>query len=212
MTDTVSIVVQPRDATGSRSSRRLRREGFIPGVIYGHGDAATLIAVEPHVMREAVTTGPGVHVILDVKIEGQSRDHKAIIKHLAYHPTKHTVSHIDLQEIRLTETIESVVAIRFEGESKGVKAGGVLDESLREVTARGVVTAIPEHVVLDISELYINDVATIADLVVPAAITIVDDPEQVLCSVLPPRKADEEEEVEAEAVEPDIVGKEEASS
>ena len=101
---------------------------------------------------------------------------------------KSDVTHIDLQEIRLDETIETTVAVRFEGEAKGVKAGGMLDESTREVTVKGLVTAIPEHLVLDISELDINDTAKVGDLVVPEGIEVLDDPEQVLCSVLPPRK------------------------
>ena len=130
-------------------------------------------------------------------------------------PVKSTVTHIDLQEIRLDETIETTVAVSFEGEAKGVKAGGMLDESTREVTVKGLVTAIPEHLVLDISEMDINDTAKVGDLVVPEGLEIVDDPEQVLCSVLPPRKVEEEAEEgaaeaaegAAEADEPEIVGK-----
>ena len=128
---------------------------------------------------------------------------------------KSTVIHVDLQEIRLDETIETTVAIRFEGEAKGVKSGGMLDESTREVTVKGVVTAIPEHLVLDISELDMNETLKVSDLVVPEGIEIMADDDEVLCSVLPPRKADEaiegEEAVEGEAgaAEPELVGKKE---
>lgn len=209
--ENVSIVVQPRDATGTRAARRLRREGFIPGVLYGHGKAATLFSVEPAVMREALSTSAGTHAVLSVTIEGTRGTRKAIVKEIALHKSKSTATHIDLQEIRLDETIESQVAIHFEGESKGVKAGGVLDESLREVTVRGVVTAIPQHLVLDISELDVNDTAKVSDLQVPAAVTVVDDPEQVVCSVLPPRVAEEGLEEGAEVGEPGLVGKEEAA-
>lgn len=209
--DNVSIVVQQRDAVGSRAARRLRKAGLIPGVIYGHGQAATPIAIEPHVMREAVSTSAGLHAVLDVAIEGERGRRKAIIKDIALHPTKGTALHVDLQEIRLDETIESVVAIRFEGESKGVKAGGVLDESLREVTVKGRVTDIPDHLVLDITSIDIGETGRVADLLVPDGIVVLDDPDQVLCSVLAPRKA-EEEEVVAEAAEPQVVGKEEAGA
>ena len=212
--DKVSIVVQPRDVTGSRAARRLRKAGLIPGVLYGHGKEATMFAVEPHALRAALSTGAGTHAVLEVTVEGHKRAHHAIVKDMELDPVKSTLRHLDLQEIRLDETIETTVAVSFEGEARGVKAGGMLDESTREVTVRGLVTAIPEHLVLDISEMDVNDTAKVGDLVVPEGLEIVDDPEQVLCSVLPPRKVEEEgEEVAAEAEEgapeaqPEIVGK-----
>ena len=212
--DRVSIVVQPRDVTGSRAARRLRKAGVIPGVLYGHGKEATMFAVDPHALRAALSTGAGTHAVLEVTVEGHKRAHHAIIKDMDLDPVKSTLTHIDLQEIRLDETSETTVAVSFEGEAKGVKAGGMLDESTREVTVKGLVTAIPEHLVLDISEMDINDTAKVGDLVVPEGLELLDDPEQVLCSVLPPRKVEEEaEEGAAEAaegapeVEPEIVGK-----
>jgi large subunit ribosomal protein L25 len=103
------------------------------------------------------------------------------------------------------------------GEAKGVKAGGMLDEAVREVTVKGVVTAIPEHLVMDISELDMNETLKVADLQVPEGIEVLADPEDVLCSVLPPRKVEAEEGVEGEeaavaeaaAAEPELVGKKE---
>jgi large subunit ribosomal protein L25 len=212
--DKVSIVVQPRDVTGSRAARRLRKAGLIPGVLYGHGKEATMFAVDPHVMRAALSTGAGTHAVLEITVEGHKRAHHAIIKDMELDPVKSTLTHLDLQEIRLDETIETTVAVSFEGEAKGVKSGGMLDESTREVTVRGLVTAIPEHLVLDISDMDINDTAKVGDLVVPEGLELLDDLEQVLCSVLPPRKVEEEvEEGAAEAAEgaaeaePEIVGK-----
>ncbi len=214
--DNVNIVVHKRDVTGTRASKRLRKEGLIPGVIYGHGHEAVLIAVEPHALREALTTPAGTHAVLDVTFEGQKRGHKAIVKEMTLDRVKNFVIHIDLQEIRLDETIETTVGIHFEGEAKGVKAGGMLDESTREVTVKGLVTAIPEHLVMDISELDMNETLKVADLVVPEGIEVVNDPEEVLCSVLPPRKVEVEEGVEGEeaaeaatAGEPELVGKKE---
>ena len=212
--DNVNIVVHKRDVTGSRAARRLRKDGLIPGVIYGHGHEAVLIAVEPHVLREALGTDAGLHAVLNVTLEGQKRSHKAIVKEMELDKVKHNVTHIDLQEIRLDETIESVVAVRFEGECKGVKAGGLLEEAIREVNVKGIVTAIPEHLVMDISDLDVNETLKVADLQVPEGIQVLDDPDEVLCSVLPPRTAVEEiEGEEAEAApagaEPELVGKKE---
>jgi large subunit ribosomal protein L25 len=214
--DNVSIVVHKRDVTGTRAAKRLRKSGLIPGVIYGHGNDAVLISVEPHALRDALGTSAGTHAVLDVTFEGQKRGHKAIVKEMELDPVRHNVTHIDLQEIRLDETIETTVAIDFVGEAKGVKAGGMLDESTREITIKGLVTAIPEHITIDISELDMNETAKVSDLLIPEGIEVLNDLDEVLCSVLPPRKV-EEEVVEEEAVEageageaePEIVGKKE---
>ena len=213
--DKVSLVVQKRDVTGTRNAKRLRKSGLIPGVLYGHGKAANVIAVDPHALRAALSTSAGTHAVLEVTYEGQKASHHAIVKELELDRVKSTVIHIDLQEIRLDETIETTVAVNFVGEAKGVKTGGMLDESTREVNVRGLVTAIPEHFELDISDLDVNDTAKISDLVSPEGIEILDDPEQVICSVLPPRKIEEEAEEGAEVAvgegvegeEPEIVGK-----
>jgi large subunit ribosomal protein L25 len=210
--DKVSLVVQPRDTTGSRSARRMRGTGLIPGVLYGHGKSATLIAVDPHALREALTTDAGLHAVLDVTIEGHKRAHKAIVKDMQHDPVKPKVTHIDLQEIRLDEVIETTVAVRFVGEAKGVKLGGMLEEAVREVTVKGKVTEIPEHLVIDISDLGMGDTAKVGELQVPEGIEILADPEDVLCSVISPRGAGVEGEEEAgeQAVataEPELVGK-----
>jgi large subunit ribosomal protein L25 len=210
--DKVSLVVQPRDTIGSRSARRMRGAGLIPGVLYGHGKSATLIAVDPHALREVLTTDAGLHAVLDVTIEGHKRPHKAIVKDMQRDAIKSTVTHIDLQEIRLDETIETTVAIRFEGESKGVKVGGMLEEAIREVTVKGKVTEIPEHLVIDITELAMGNTAKVSDLQVPEGIEILHDPEEVLCSVISPRGAGVEGEEEAgeqaaASAEPELVGK-----
>jgi large subunit ribosomal protein L25 len=210
----VTLVVQHRDATGTRAAKRLRREGLIPGVLYGHGKPASLIAVDPHALREALGTESGTHAVLDVTFEGQKRAHKAIVKELELDRVKPAVIHLDLQEIRLDETIETTVAVHFEGESAGVKMGGVLDEATREVSVKGIVTDIPEHLVIDISGMAVNDTARVADLQVPEGIEVLNDLDEVLCSVLPPRKAEVTEAVEGEELfapeapaEPEIVGK-----
>ena len=212
----VTLVVQPRDLTGSRNARRLRKSGLIPGVLYGHGKEATAFAVDPHALRP-VLVGGGTHAVLSVTVEGHSKTHNAIIKELELDRVKSTVTHIDLQEIRLDETIETTVAVSFEGEAIGLKSGGMLDESTREVTIKGLVTAIPERLVLDISAMDINDTAKVGDLVVPEGIEVMNDPEEVLCSLLPPRKVEEELEEGAEGAEgavagaePEVVGKGEA--
>jgi len=215
--DNVRLPAHPRHETGSRAANRLRKQGMIPGVLYGHGKPAVLFAVEPAHLREAMSTEAGRHAVLEVALEGQKRTHRAIIKELELDPVRHIVTHLDLQEIRLDEVIEAKVAVHYEGPSAGEKAGGMLDEATRELTVKGKVTEIPEHISVDITEMVVGDALYVKDIAVPEGLELLDDPELVLCSVLMPRKAVEEvapEEEEAaaaaeaeEAAEPELVGK-----
>ncbi|MEE4274992.1 MAG: 50S ribosomal protein L25 [Thermoleophilia bacterium] len=215
--DNVRLPAHPRQETGSRAANRLRKQGLIPGVLYGHGKAAVMFAVEPAHLRAAMSTEAGRHAVLEVTLEGQKRSHRAIIKDLELDPVRHIVTHVDLQEIRLDEVIEAKVAVRYEGPSAGEKVGGMLDEATREVTVKGKVTDIPEHLAVDITALEIGDALYLRDLSIPEGFELLDDPEQVLCSVLMPRKVaepveGEEEEAAAvleaeEAAEPEVIGK-----
>src|SRR5450756_487469 len=97
--DKVSIVVQPRDVTGSRAARRLRKAGLIPGVLYGHGKEATMIAIDPHALRAALSTGAGTHAVLAITVEGHKRAHNAIIKEMELDRVKSTLTHLSLIHI-----------------------------------------------------------------------------------------------------------------
>lgn len=211
----VKLVVRHREATGSRAARRLRREGLVPGVLYGHGKPAVALSVEPSALREALSTEAGTHAVLEVTFDDQKKVHRAIVKEMELDRVRHVVTHVDLEEVRLDQVVETKVAVHFEGTSTGVKMGGILDESTREVTVKGLVTDIPEHLVFDISELGLSDSAHVSDLQVPDELEVLDDPELVLCSVLLPRKVEVpgeeveegvEEEVE-EAAEPEVIAK-----
>jgi large subunit ribosomal protein L25 len=214
--DRVKLVVHPRDVAGSREARRLRRRGLIPAVLYGSGRPAVSIAVDEHALRAAVGTGAGLHAVLDVTIEGQAQPHVAIVKDYELNKVKHIVTHVDFQEIKLTELIESNVTVSIEGTPVGVSLnGGLLDIVTREVTVSALPTDMPEHFTLNVEALDIGDVFRVADLDVPANVTILDDPEEVVCSVLAARLAEAEavEEGEgAEPTEPEIVGEREAES
>jgi large subunit ribosomal protein L25 len=205
----VKLVVKHRDETGSRAVRRLRKQGVIPGVLYGSGKPATAITVEAPLLRAAVTTAAGMHAVLDVVFEGQKRGHTAIVKDLELDKVRHVVTHVDLQEIRLDETIQTTVGIQVEGTPHGVKMGGVLDIVEHEVAIEGLPTDIPEHLTLNIEELDIGDVARIKDIIVPDTIKILDDLDEAVCTVLTPRVVVEEVEEVAEeaAAEPEVVGK-----
>ena len=189
--DKVSLVVQPRDVTGSRAAKRLRKSGLIPGVLYGHGKDATLIAVDPHdAARRAHHRAPARTPSSTSRSRATSAPTRPSSRSIAARPPSRATSPTSTcRRSAWTRPSRPPSAVRFEGEAEGVKAGGMLDESIREVTVKGIVTGIPEHLVLDISALDMDDTAKVSDLVVPEGIEILDDPDEVLCSVLPPRRS-----------------------
>lgn len=204
----VKLEVRPRPETGTRPTKRLRREGLIPGVLYGFGKDATSVAVDEHKLRAALTTDAGLHAILDVTVEGKKRSHIAIVKDYQLDVVRSTVTHVDLQEIRLDEPIDSTVSIVVEGTAAGIKMGGLLDFMTHEVTVHGLPTDIPEHLTIDVTELEIGDHLKVGDLTTPEGLAVLDDPELIVCSVLAPRVVEEEvvEEAAAEAAQPELVG------
>jgi large subunit ribosomal protein L25 len=215
----VTLTVHPRDEVGSREARRLRRQGLIPAVLYGSGKPAVPVSVDRHALREAITTEAGLHAVLDVVIEGHKRPHVAIVKEYELDKVKHVVTHVDFQEIKLTEPIESNVTITLEGTPVGVKlSGGLLDVAAREVAVSALPTDMPEHLTFNVDALDIGDVAHIRDLLVPDTVAVLDDPDGVLCSVLAPRVVEVavgEEEAEAALAaeaEPEVVGEREGEA
>lgn len=189
----------PRTEFGSRESRRLRRDGLIPGVVYSDGDEATSFKVEDRELRLILVEG---HALFDLAIEG-SEPVPVVIKEQQHHPVRGNVEHLDLQRVRLDQAIESEVAIELEGvdDAPGVKGGGVLEHVVREVTVEALPTEIPDSLVMDVSDLEINETATLERLVVPEGVTlVVEDPAEVtVVTVSPPRV--EEEPVAAEVEE-----------
>ena len=205
--DRVTLVVSARgaDEVGSRRVRRLRKEGLVPGVLYGKGHSRAILVKERE-LRSALTGSSGLHAIVDVVIEGQKTPHHAVLKEYQRHPIRGTVTHVDFHEVRLDQTIQASVAVQFVGESPGAKQGGVVQQVTRELRVEALPTAIPEHLDADISELEVGGTVRLADLPAIEGVTYLDDPETVLANCSIPRgitelEAAEAAEAEAEAAE-----------
>jgi large subunit ribosomal protein L25 len=198
--------------TGSRSVRRLRRQGFVPGVLYGKGHSRAILVGEREL--RSVLTGPsGLHAILDVVIEGQTTPHHAVLKEYQQHPLRGVITHVDFHEVRLDQPIQAVVAVQLVGESPGVKQGGVLQQVTRELNIQALPGTIPEHIDADLSELEVGGALRLEDLPQFEGIVFLDDPhETVLVSCTMPRGISELEEEEAEAAEGEAVEGEEAEA
>jgi large subunit ribosomal protein L25 len=197
----VRLEVQARDARGSAEVRRLRKQGLVPGVIYGGGNEPAAISVPERVLRKALTGKGGLHAILDVVVEGDGKGdpRPAILKDYQQHVITGRVSHIDLHQVRLDRPIQASVVVQLIGESAGVKEGGVLSQVSREINVEALPMEIPEHFDADVSTMQIGDTLRLADLPALEGVTFLDDPEEtVLATVTAPSVFEEPEPEEPE--------------
>jgi large subunit ribosomal protein L25 len=195
----VRLEVKERERTGSREARRLRRDGLVPGVLYGRGKSPHPICVPERELRRALTGGHGLHAILDVVLEGQKTTHASILKEAQEDPIKGRVIHVDLQEVRLDQPIQAQVVVELVGESEGVKEGGVLSQVVREINVEALPMEIPDRLELDVSGMAIGDTLRLADLPPREGVTYLDDPEEtVLATVTMPTRIVEPEVEEGE--------------
>lgn len=201
-----TLPASPRNEFGSRTTRRLRRDGKVPGVVYSEGSEAISFQVESRDAR--VILGEG-HALFDLQIEG-SDPVPVVVKEQQHHPVRGELQHLDLQKVRLDVKIQAEVAVILEGEdvSPGVKQGGVLEHVTREVTVEALPADIPDGISLDVSELEINDTLTLETLTPPDGVELIaDDPAEVTLVTLSPPRVEEEPETEVEA-DPELVGEE----
>lgn len=199
--------VAPREPAGSRGARRLRREGNVPGVVYGGGEDPISFQVRAGELRQALAHGGAV---IDLTVEGSAAT-PVVLKEHDRHPVTGDTMHVDLLRVRLDVKIESTVLLELTGveDAPGVKEGGVLEHVTRELAIEALPTDIPDAIQHDVSEMTIGDTLTLDALTPPAEVELLDDPETVIATLTPPRlQLEEEEEIEEET---EIVGEEGAA-
>jgi large subunit ribosomal protein L25 len=193
-----TLKVDPRTEFGSRTSRRMRREGLVPGVVYSGGSEATHFQVSERDVRSVISEGAA---LFDLSVDG-GKARPVVVKEQQLHPVKGTLRHIDLQEVNLKEAIQAEVLIELEGieDAPGVKASGVLEHVTREILVEALPTDIPDKIVVDVSAMEINDTLQLSSVEIPSGVTFVaDDPEEVTIATLaPPRVEEAAPEVEQE--------------
>jgi len=203
-----TLKAAPRADFGSRASRRMRRDGVVPGVVYAGGKEAQPFQVSERDVRSITSEGAA---LFDLEIEG-GKAIPVVIKEEQLHPVRGSLQHIDLQQVRLDEKIQAEVALELEGVevAPGVKGGGVLEHVTREVTVEALPTDIPDNIVLDVSGMEINDTLQLSVVTAPEGVTFVaDDPEEVtIVTLSPPRVEEVAPEVEEET---EVVGEGEAA-
>ncbi|MGH2905456.1 MAG: 50S ribosomal protein L25 [Solirubrobacterales bacterium] len=194
--DRATIEVSARDSRGSREGRRLRKQGQVPGILYGRGREPQAFSVNELELRAAMKAG---HALLDVKLGSDTVP--VIVKDQQHHPVRGGFTHLDLLEVDLKQSIQSVVPLELAGveEAPGVVQGGVLDHVTRELNIEALPTDIPDSVVIDVSGLELNATFMLSEATIPSNLTVLDDPEEtVIATITPPSKAEAPETVEEE--------------
>jgi len=200
----IRLEVQERESRGSGEARRLRREGLVPGILYGRGNEPRTFAVPERELRRVLTGAGGLHAILDVVLPGQSRPHPSILKEYQRDPLRGFMTHVDLHEVRLDQPIHAQVVVHLIGEPRGVIEGGVLSQVTREINVEALPMEIPEHLDADVSDLGVGDSLRVSDLGAVSGVTFLDDPDEtVLATVGIPTLVVEPEDMLAEGEEPE---------
>jgi large subunit ribosomal protein L25 len=197
-----------RTPEGSRSVRRLRRQGEVPGIVYGGGQDPVAFSVNGRELRHALASAGAV---LDLELDG-GKATPVVLKDLVRHPVSGETTHIDLLRVRLDRPIQASVVLELTGteEAAGVKLGGILEQPVREVTVEALPGDIPDSIQHDITEMEIGDTLTLEAIAAPSGVTVVDDAETVVATITPPRlQAEAETEIETET---EVVGEGEAAA
>lgn len=207
-TTTTKLEVSSRAAEGSRSARRLRRSGRVPGVLYGGGDDPLSFSVDARELRLALA---GAGAVVDLSVDG-AKATPVVLKEAQRDPVRGQTTHVDLLRVRLDKAIHAVVTLELEGvdDTPGVKEGGVLEQLTRELNIEALPTAIPESIVHALGEMEIGDTLTLESIVVPEGVTLLDDAETTVATLSAPR-LQSEEETEPEG-ETELVGEEGAEA
>lgn len=202
MSSQITLRAETGRETGSRESRRLRRTGRVPAIVYGKSIDPINVAVDAHDLHMALHTEAGANALINLEIEGQDLV-LTMARVIERHPFRNEYRHIDFVTVSLDETVHAEVVIHFAGTPIGVIEGGVLSPSKTHVVVETLATSIPSGIELDISEVGMGDALRIADLPGLEGVVYTEDPETVLMSVTAPAAEIEEEpeEVEGEELE-----------
>lgn len=206
---TVNLSVAPRKEIGKQAAKRVRRSGFVPANLYGHGMKPMTLQVDVKALQSALHTKAGENVVLSLKVEGvELKESTCLIKELQINPVTDGIDHVDFTVISLTEKIDvkvPLVAVHA-AEAPGVKEGGVLDLVHHEIEVECLPTDIPEKITIDVKTMKIGDAIHVKDLQLPKGVTCKLDADEVIAALHPPMKEEAAGE-EAAPGEPEVIEK-----
>lgn len=209
MQDNYEIDAVSRGDQGKGASRRLRREGLVPGIIYGGGKDPAMFATKHNELMHHLENEAFYSHILNVKVDGKAE--QVVLKDLQRHPSKPFITHLDLLRVVMDEVIRMTVPLHFDGEEgcPGAKLGGTVLHGMSDLEIECLPSDLPEFIAIDVSNMEIDDVIHLSEVVIPKGVTLVgadqidedNDPMVVTVEVMRGSDADEEEEEEEGAAE-----------
>ena len=194
--DHTQLEVAPREETGSRAMRRLRRSGRVPGVIYGGNGGPVAFEVDARILRNTLAHA---HAVIDVSLDGNSET--VILKDLQRHPVRGEILHADFLRVRMDQPIQTTVTLEVTGaeDAPGVTEGGVFSQETRELNIEALPGDIPDSITLDVSGMQVNETIGLEAITAPSGVTLIDDPETtVIATITPPSQEPVESEIETE--------------
>ncbi|MBX3396383.1 MAG: 50S ribosomal protein L25 [Phycisphaerae bacterium] len=199
-----TITVETRKASGSRAAARLRKQGKLPAIVYGHGEAPMPITLDYHDVEQHLKHG--LHV---VNLNMGSKTQPCQFKDAQYDHLGIDLVHVDLVRVDLSERVRVTVPIDFRGTPTGVGEGGIFRHDLSEIEVECLVTAIPETIRVDVSGLGLNQVLHVKEIALPDGVSHVLDAEKVVAAVRLPSTAVETVAAPAEGgpAEPEVIAK-----
>ena len=194
------LEVEKREHTGSAASRRLRRDGLVPAILYGHGQENQNLAIPQKDVKALLR-----HHGKMVELKGAVKD-TALVSQMQWDPLGIEVLHMDLIRVNLSEKVNVTVAIATHGDPVGVREGGMLLENLHEVEVSCPAGSIPESVRLEISELHVGEHLTAGDLELPDGVDLLTPAESIVAHIESKKQGDAGEIAEGVA-EPEVIAK-----
>lgn len=166
------LTVAPREKTGKGDARSLRRQGLVPGVVYGKGLSACTVAVDPKALNQAIATEAGMNTLITLQGDGSFDGKVVILKEVQVHPLRREPVHYDFQAVDLTQKVHVMVPVHAIGKSKGEKNGGQLQIIRHELEVVCLPDSIPTSIDIDVTALNIGDVVHINDIGLPAGVEV----------------------------------------
>lgn len=198
--DHVQLNAAPRTERGSAPTRRLRKQGQVPCVLYGAGQESLAFSMDHHSLFQALSGPAGKAAVFEISVDG-AKPVPALLKAWDMNPVRAELIHVDFQVVDLTATVQVSVPVVLVGTAVGVREGGVLDQPVHEILIEALPDAIPEGIEVGVDDLDIGGVLHLSDVVAPEGVTIIGDEEMVLASVTAPSTVEVAEPTGEEGLE-----------
>lgn len=203
MKDT-KLIAKKRDLEGTANMRRMRKDGGLPGIVYGGDKEPVSIEVKAHDFEQILHHHTSESLIIEIELEGEG-DMSVLVKEVQHHPVSSDLLHIDLQRVVAGQVLNVDIQLELIGEPEGVKAGGTLDQVMHSIGVEVLPKDIVEAIEVDVSELTIGQNLHVSDLGLDAKFKVLVDEGAIVCAISGPKAEEEEEEGAPVAGEPEVI-------